>query len=200
MRAVWVDEGNGPNWDLLKKHNITWMFVSLRDPDAAKHLAAIKGKGFRGGVYAAWGWDGYAGSGTHFADKVHTELKRVWPQATAGFPKVQFNDELHDPLRIEQLLRRWRELRPFTDTSWTLEGMQGGWFTPSLVQAVIDTRTRVVPQCYTGPMLSTDALAAVRDLTKRGIPDAMISPMYDAKTAETPFQEGWFFTMGRLPA
>jgi hypothetical protein len=112
---------------------------------------------------------------------------------------VQLNDETHDALRIVQMIQRWRQLRPDTATSWTLEGHQGGWFTQALVNALVTGRIRVVPQCYTGPMIATDALAAVRDITKRGVPDSLVTPMYDGQVANTPYAAGWFFTMGRLP-
>lgn len=201
MRAVWVDEGNDANWDLLRKHGITWVFYSLNEPDAAlrKRLLETRARGLIAGVYAAWGWAGYVGSGAFFAEAVDKRLKQVCPDATATWPRVQLNDETHDAFRIEQLLRRWRRLRPRTATSWTLEGHQGGWFTPSLVQAITETGIRVVPQCYTGPMIPTDALAAVRDITKRGVPDSLVTPMYDGKVVNTPYAEGWFFTMGRMP-
>lgn len=200
MRAVWVDEGNGPNWDKIHRNNITWVFVSLEDTRVTQHLQEILDHGFKAGVYAAWNW--YPNlSGAEFATRVHTRLKAVWPQATNGFPKVQLNDETHDPARIVGMLRQWRKHRPGTDTSWTLEGMQGGWFTPELVQTVITSRVRVVPQAYYGSMAPGqvyDSLATARDLTKRGIPDKMISPFYDG--AQLPaFWEGWAFTQGRLP-
>lgn len=197
MRAIWVDEGNGPNWDLLAKHDITWIFISLNDPACRKHLDAIKARGLVAGVYSAWNW--YPSlDGASFALEVHNRLKQVVPDATPLFPRVQLNDETHSPNRIISMLQNWRHVRPRTATSWTLEGHQGGWFTPALVKTIVETKTRVVPQCYTGPMVPTDPLAAVRDITRRGVPDSMVTPFYDAATSGTPYQAGWFFTMGRL--
>lgn len=199
MRAVWVDEGQTPNWDLLAKHHITWVFVSLSDPRARQHLGAIKSRGLVAGVYSAWNW--YPNTdGAGYALAVHEKLKLLVPDATPLFPRVMLNDETHSANRIVSMLRKWRQLRPNTATSWTLEGHQGGWFTPELVKTIIETKTRVVPQAYTGPMVPTCALAAVRDITRRGVPDSMVTPFYDAKTANTPYQAGFFFTQGRLPA
>lgn len=197
MRAIWVDEGNGPNWDLLKRHDMNWVFLSLRERDLAYRLEEIKSRGLVAGVYSAWGW--YPGtSGAGYAEAVHEDLKRKVPSATALHPRVMLNDEEHDPARIVAMLKRWRQLRPNTATSWTCEGHQGGWFTPELVKTIVETKTRVVPQCYTGPMIPTDPLAAVRDITRRGVPDSMVTPFYDAATSGTPYQAGFFFTMGRL--
>lgn len=193
MRAIWVDEGNSPHWDKLAAHQITWVFISLHDSLLNQRLEQIKARGLVPGVYAAWGW--YPGTGgAEFAEKVHADLKAK----TAVPVRVQLNDEIHDPARIGAMLTRWRQLRPTTATSWTLEGHQGGWFTPQLVQTIIKTKVRVVPQCYSGPMEPTDTLAAVRDITRRGVPDSMVTPFHDA-AALRPWWDGWAFTQGRLP-
>jgi hypothetical protein len=43
-----------------------------------------------------------------------------------------------------------------------------------------------------------DTLAMARDLTKRGFPDGLVTPFYDA--ARLPeYWDGFAFTMGRLP-
>jgi hypothetical protein len=45
---------------------------------------------------------------------------------------------------------------------------------------------------------AVDTLVAARDLTKRGLPDGLITPFYDA--ARLPYAwDGFAFTMGRLP-
>ena len=50
---------------------------------------------------------------------------------------MQLNVELHDPLYIQDMVVRWRQLRKFRDTSWTMEPMQGGWMSPNMVNAVV---------------------------------------------------------------
>lgn len=200
MRAVWVDEGNVPNWDKLAKHGITWVYVSARDHRAKKSLEDTFAKGFKGGVYTAWNW--YPNlSGAEYAEKTHALLSALWPSAKPGFPKVQLNDETHDPERILGMLRRWRQLRPATETSWTMEGMQGGWMSPVFAKTVTDLKIRVVPQAYYGTMAPGqvyDTLAVARDLTKRGIPDRLVSPFYDASQMPAGW-DGFAFTQGRLP-
>lgn len=200
MRAVWVDEGNDPNWDKLARHQITWAFVSLNDPQVRRRVQAVRDRGLVAGVYSAWSW--YPGmSGPEFAQSVHSRLADLFPDATPTWPRVQLNDETHDPDRIESMLRRWRQVRPYTATSWTLEGMQGGWAThPPLVKACVDLRIRVVPQAYSGNMSPWDPLAVVRNLTRngKGYPDSLVTPFQDAASLR-PWWDGFAFTMGRLP-
>ncbi len=200
MRAVWVDSGNDPHWESLAANGITWVYLPLSDPvaDVRRRLLDVRARGLRGGVYAAWNWYPATG-GAAFAEVVHSLVRLIAPDATSGWPKVQLDDETHDPARILGMLLRWRELRPTTDTSWTFEAMQGGWMTPGFVAEVINRKVRLVPQCYWWDMSATiDTLAVARDLTKRGFPDSLISPFYDA--AKLPLSwDGFAFTAGRLP-
>lgn len=196
MRAVWIDEGATPDWPRLDRNGITWIYVSVRDPRARAILDDTLSRGFKGGVYAAWSW--WDCSGPRFAEIVDEKLKAIYPLARATFPKVQLNDETHDPARIVGMLQRWRDLRPSTDTSWTMEGMQGGWMGPEFVQSVLASKVRLVPQAYLGQMEPLDTLAVARDLTARGFPDRIISPFYDAKNLPGEWS-GWAFTQGRLP-
>lgn len=200
MKAVFVDTGQDPRWETLALHKITRVYFPMSDPvvDVRRRLEAVRDRGLVGGLMAAWNWQGYGTDGPSFADAVHNRLKLIAPAATNTWPKIILDDEEHDPDRIVQELRRWRQLRPNTDTAWTLESMQGGWFAPGLVEQIVASKVRVVPQCYTGPMAAVDTLAAARDLTKMGVPDALVTPMYDA--AQLP--QGWdgfAFTAGRLP-
>jgi hypothetical protein len=204
MKAVWVDAGNDPHWERITAYGITRLYFPTSDPvaDVRRRLADTKARGLTGGLYSAWNWEGYAGTGAHYAEAMHAAVKAIAPTATATWPKIQLDDETHDPDRILDLIRRWRALRPNTDTSWTLECFQGGWFSPQFCDELAQRKIRVVPQCYggTGGAMdyAVDTLVAARDLTKRGLPDALITPFYDA--ARLPFAwDGFAFTMGRLP-
>lgn len=202
MRAVWVDAGNDPQWEKLAAHAITWVFLPVSDPvaDVRRRLNDIKARGLRGGLYSAWNW--YPEDGAGYAEVMHDRVKEIAPTATPSWPKVQLDDETHDPARIAALLERWRQLRPKTDTSWTLECMQGGWMPPEFVAEVVSRKVRVVPQCYGGQDgridYAVDTLVAARDLTKRGFPDALVTPMYDGARLPAMW-DGFVFTMGRLP-
>jgi hypothetical protein len=207
VRACWVDSGNDPAWQQLAKHGMTALFYPLSDPpaDVRRRLEEAKARGYAGGVYAAWNWPGMdEKDGAAFAQWVHAGLKNLVTEGlvvTPSRPKVQLNNERHEPEVILAMLRRWRALRPNTNTSWTFEGGQGGWMTPAFVAEVISLKVRLVPQLYNGPMTEVwDSLAYARDLTKRGFPDALISSFYDAGRLPEPVGwDGWAFTQGRLP-
>lgn len=199
MRGVWVDAGNDPVWEKIKENRILWLYFPLSDPadDVRRRLLDVKRRGYVGGVYAASNWYGNP-SGKVLAETVHRALAQVAPDATNTWPKVMIDDERHEPETIAAMLDRWRQLRRYTDTAWTFESMQGGWMAPAFVADVIASHVRLVPQCYVGEMLPVDTLAAARDLTKRGYPDAIVSPFYDAAKLPQSW-DGFAFTMGRLP-
>jgi hypothetical protein len=199
MRGVWVDAGNDPVYEKIDAAGIRWLYFPLSDPaqDVRRRLLEAKARGYIGGVYAASNWYGDP-SGKVFAETVHRAVSHVAPEASNVWPKVMVDDERHDPGAIANFLHRWRQLRRYTDTAWTLESMQGGWMPPTFVDDVIAAHVRIVPQCYRGDMTPVDSLATARDLTKRGFPDALISPFYDAARLPLDWQ-GFAFTMGRLP-
>lgn len=199
MRGVWVDSGNDPVYERLARWGITWVYFPLSDPPRTvrSRLLAARDHGLKGGVYSAWNWYG-SPPGGEYADIVDRALRAVAPDATNTWPKVMFDDERHEPRAIEAWLRRWRAVRRNTDTAWTMESMQGGWMDARFVTSVVHAKVRLVPQCYQGAMQPVDTLAAARDLTKRGFPDVLVSPFYDA--ARLPIGwDGFAFTMGRLP-
>jgi hypothetical protein len=200
MKGLWIDAGNDPHWERLEKHQINRVYFPVSDPvaDVQRRLADARGRGYVVGLYSAWNWTGYTGSGADYARATHERVKLIAPTAKPSDPKIMLDDETHDPDRIIQMLNEWRRLRPTTDTAWTLESFQGGWFAPGLVEALVARKVRVVPQCYWGNMVQVCTLTAARDLTKRGVPDSLITPFYDA--ADLPVGwDGFAFTMGRLP-
>lgn len=199
MRGVWVDPGNDPQWEAIDRNGIRWVYFPLSDEpaDVRRRLLTARERGYVGGVYSAWNWFNLR-NGTAYAVWTSERLKQVAPDATNTWPKVMLDNERHDPNDLTSMFNTWRALRRYTDTAWTLESMQGGWFDPEFVATVIRAKVRVVPQCYAGDMRAVDSLAAARDLTIRGIPDVLVSPFYDA--AQLPLEwQGFAFTMGRLP-
>lgn len=198
MRAVWIDEGNDPDYAKCKAHGIDTLYFALRDPRVTRaYLDAVHARGYQVGVYAAWNWPEYSGTGRHFAERVAADVRAL--RRTGLDPRVQLNDETHSAARIRELLGRWRELYPYQATSWTLEGMQGGWHTPELVRAVLSARVRLAPQAYTGNMERIAEDAVLRDLTRRGYPEEIVSLFYDAAQLPRAW-DGWAFTQGRLAA
>jgi hypothetical protein len=207
MRALWIDSGNDPDWAKCQAYAITHPFFDMFDPRVTHdYLADVVGRGYGVGVYMAWNWPQFANqSGKQVAETVHERVREIaGANPRKDFPKVQFDIEAHDPPYILACLKRWRELRRYQDTSWTMEYHQGGWMSRPFVDAIVGLRIRVVPQAYGGTDGRMDygvcPLAAARDLTRRGFPDAQVSPFYDAALLRSYIDwNGWAFTMGRLP-
>lgn len=197
MRALLVDAGNDPDWEKVKQYRITALYFPISDSveDVARRVGDSLAHGCAGGVFMAWNWDEFEGlDGASIAERVHFKVFALGVRV-----KVQFDIEAHDPELVATCLERYRALNPKVDVSWTCESMQGGWMTPEFVQRVVNAKVRVVPQCYAGAMIPVDSLAAVRDLTKRGFPDALVSPYYDAEILDRLlFWDGFAFTQGRL--
>jgi len=204
MRFIWVDAGNDADWGKLATHGINGAFYALSDPpaDLRRRLTETKKRGMAAGLYSAWNWWGLDTSdGRAYAEATHERVVEVC-EGLAGvsnsYPKVQLDNEDHRPDVILAMLRRWRELQPKRDTSWTLESGQGGWMTVEFTAEVVRLRVRVVPQSYTGPMARVESDFTLRDLLRRAYPESSISLFYDAAALGVNW-DGFAFTMGRLP-
>src|SRR3990172_11857843 len=148
MRACWIDSGNDPDWVKVKAYGMTHLYFDLFDPRVrTSYLHNVTTRGYGVGVYVVTNWPQVAGQdGKTFAETVSKQLSVVVPAVlgdVASFPKVQLDIEQHDPVFILEALKRWRELRPKRDTSWTFEGEQGGWMSPEFVAEVISRRVRL---------------------------------------------------------
>ena len=201
MRWIWTDEGSSwPDYAKGDKQGINGYFVSIREATKPM-LEDIANHGYVCGVYMATNWDEFRNlNGPETAEKMHELVKPLsW---SAARPKVQFDIEQQDPAKILACFARWRQLQPKRDTSWTMEGHQGGWMSRVFVDALVGYRIRFVPQCYSADMKDQwDTLAMARDLTRRGVPDSLVSPFIDAAELPNPFWwEGFAFTQNRLPA
>ncbi len=196
MRYVWTDAGDDPDFNVGNRHGIDgYYFPMFDDLTTRERLEDCKGRGYAVGLYIAWNWPQVKNSSpTEVASIMSEEYKRCY---VAGL-RMQYNDESHEPDKILTVLRAWRNLRSTVGTSWTMEGMQGGWMSKAFAAAVMNLKIRLAPQLYNGAMTQVwDSLAAQRDLTKRGFADLLISPFYDA--AKLPhYWNGFAFTMGRL--
>lgn len=200
IRYLWVDEGSSPDYVKGDKEGINGYFLSIREATKA-NLQAISQRNLACGVYLAYNdsWlEFYGLSGKELAEKVHAMLQLLsW--STVSKPKVQFDLEMQNPTLIGDCLTHFRKLQPSRDVSWTMEGHQGGWMTPSFVSRIRLAKVRVVPQCYDAPMENVwDTLEMARDLMRKGFADSMISPFHDA--AKLPkWWQGFAFTQARLP-
>lgn len=192
--GVWVDEGNDANYDKLRANGITEPYYSHRDPRVtATYLQSVKDKGFTPGILSAWNWFEDL-TGPEYAEHLDAELRRInW----SGNASVLVDIETKDVTGyILPFFARWRQLRPVRRTDWTLEGMQGGIFSPSAVNAIVKANVGIAPQLYRGDMTFLHH-SPIIDLLMAGFPGDRLIGMYDA--ADLPFRwRGYAFTSGRL--
>lgn len=194
MRFVWVDAGNDPDFNKGARHGITGYFMPMFDGRTTlAAMQSIKAHGKVAGIYFGAGWFGNI-TPEQLVTKVSAEYSRV----KVPDLRVMFNLEQHDPEYIARTLELWRLGHKNVGTSWSPEGMQGGWMSPLFVNRVVATRTRVVPQCFVGNMARRESDVVLRDLLKRGFPESSVTCFYDAAQLGSDW-DGYAFTQGRLP-
>lgn len=206
MRVVWTVAGDDPDIGNCKAHGITGALAPMFDTLTTKtYVQGLKSDLGLSGLYLGHGW--LPGSSPQaIADAVNGEFKRVGADPAL---RVMFNMEEHDPNFIASTLEAWRRLRPTVNTTWSPEGMQGGWMGPKLrtgevpapggfIARVLACRVRVVPQAFVGNMARRESDIVLRDLTQRGIPESSVSIFYDAAQLGVDW-DGFAFTEGRLP-
>jgi hypothetical protein len=209
MRFTWTVTGDDPDWTTLSRHGITGLFAPLWDSLTTKgYLMDFKFRGFTAGLYLGHDW--FRGlTGVQLAQKVDAEYKRlVLTSPKLTDVRVMFNWEQHDPEDIASGLEEWRRLQPWVGTSWSMEGMQGGWMGPvvtplapepsDFVKRILACRVRLVPQAFVGNMQRRESDIVLRDLTRRGFPESSVSIFYDSAQLGADW-DGFAFTAGRLP-
>src|SRR4249920_1088062 len=197
MRAVWTDAGNDADPVKLHTYGIDSPYFAVTDPRVTlAYLRSVQAAGFQPGVYAAWNWQPGLG-GPAFASWLSAQLERVAPDTSREFPKVCVDIETHDVAYIRAFLRRWRQLRPHRVTDWTLEGFQGGLFSPMDVIAIAAANVGVIPQLYGGAggtiQFQRAADRVALDLVEHSFPPARIFGFYDAAALPERW-EGYAFT------
>jgi hypothetical protein len=206
MRFVWTDAGDDPTWETGDRHGIDGYFAPLfvkdqatgqlvPDPVTPAVLDEAIRRGHAHGVYFGHNWlPGVLPA--VIVTRVAAEFKAL--AATRPKLRLMWNLEEHDKAFVLAVLEGWRTKYPTVATSWSLEGMQGGWMTQEFVQRVLACRMRVVPQSFLGDMGPVAADQVLRDLTRRGFPENIVSIFYDAAALANRW-DGYAFTMGRLP-
>lgn len=205
MRAVFAEHEQDVDLNKLRRYGITEIVVPTQDSPLANadKLQYLKDQGFKPTLFVAWNW--FPGlSGTQFAEKCDAELKRIgWggnPHLQADIEKGAGVDDSNYVDYVVSFVRRWRQLRPTRETSWTLESMQGGLFNGryAAVQAILASAVRVVPQFYDGTMKASAQDVALKDLMLYGFPAQLIRGYYDAAALPANW-DGYAWTSGRLP-
>ena len=195
MRFAWTDAGDDPSWGVGDAHGINGYFMPMFDPLTTREFLQdeIRARGHVAGIYLGHGW--LAGkTPLEIAKTASSEYRRC--QVTGL--RVMFNLEEPDPELVASVLEEWRELHPLVPTSWSPEGMQGGWMAPEFVGRVLTCRVRVVPQAFTGSMQRRESDVVKADVVRRGFPENVVSCFYDAAQLGAEW-DGYAFTMGRLP-
>jgi hypothetical protein len=193
VRYVWTVEGDDPDFAQGDRHGIDGYFYPFFDSLTTKErLIDTKAAGYAIGVYYGHNWGGTAAEN---AAKADAEYKKLYVPGL----KVMFNWEQHKPDEIASGLEAWRVLRKTVNTSWSMEGMQGGWMSSAFVKRVLATRVRWVPQSFVGNMERRESDATKWDIVRRGVPENIVSCFYDAAQLGANW-DGFAFTAGRLPA
>ena len=194
MRFTWTVAGDDPGYDNCKAHGINGLYAPLFDSLTTRaYLQGFKDKGFANGLYLGHNW--FPGlDATALAKKVVAEYKRIALPDT----RLMLNLENHDPAFVLAVVQKVRAALPKVNLSWSPEGMQGGWMAPEFVAGILACRVRVVPQAFLGGMQRVESDQVLRDLTRRGFPESVISIFYDAAALGQNW-DGFAFTEGRLP-
>lgn len=198
MKYLWC-VNQLPDYAKGDKVGIDGYFLGAFDPVTTK--AALQGIANRGkarGVYMASNWPQFEGmTPAQVADVMDARYRELF---VSGL-RVQFDMEQHVPDEIVATLTRWRQLRPTVGTSLTVEGMQGGWL-GQISRVLIDLKVRVVPQAYWGSGGTIQGRwpedKVLRDLTRAGFPEALVTLFYDAADLPREF-DGYAFEQNRLP-
>lgn len=197
LRALWIDEGSKPEWGRLVP--FTHLFLSTRDATTAA-LNEIRMRGFQAGIYRVTTWDEGVDDGKEWAKLLSDDVARCVGGDGRGLDvqlAVQADIEQHDSAFIVAFLKEWRARRPRRDTSWTMEGFQGGWMR-EIRQQINDSGVKLIPQAYDGAMKPFDSLGVVRELVNYGFYEQLIYPFHDAAELRRGW-DGFAFTQQRLP-
>jgi hypothetical protein len=218
MRAVWIDAGSDPRTDLGLRFGIHRAYFPSHVEQGGRWIVNPKLTADylygplpdrRGGWRAAVGGVGiYFGSSWPIfltPDGLAQELSRVLTLIGADSRQcaVDVNREQHD-FDLVSFLRAWRAVRPNRETSWLIEGMQGGRLAARQIAAVnTDPNLTVLAEAFfdePGHSMQPFDPDRVRcDLIDYGIQRARAQVCYDAAHLLDRW-DGRAFTQGRLPS
>lgn len=195
MQAAWtVSPAAGIDFAKCARLGLRRLYVDARYITRAE-VDGIHAHGLEAGLFWGADWPGEANGGTWLAQHVDQLIIDAGLNATQC--AVMFDIELHDPGYMLDLLTEWRKLRPLKWTSWSPEGMQGGWFTPALVDAINhDVNLAVVAGVYTGSMQPQAADVVLKDLLAAGVQLERCQSFYDGAALPLDWQ-GCIFTLER---
>jgi hypothetical protein len=184
-----------PDLAKAKTYGITRLYWEARDPQITPGmLQAVRDRGIETGIMRDPSWDNLGP--TDLAHQLSLDLVRLG--LTDSRSAVLADIETHSPAYIMAFLHEWRQLRPKRITGWTLEPLQGGWFTPELVTALRTANVVIYPQTYLGNMSPVSPDLARCDLIERNPGRGMVSAVYSARDIPTHW-DGIAFPFHELP-
>lgn len=194
MRAVWIDAGNKPEGQVLSRHGVRTVAFAANDLTVSEALIDSWRRVFSVAIYRAQNWDDAAPD--ELADELSLDVQRLGGDTKQLWAHVDI--ELHDPAYMVAFLAEWRQRRSLRPTWWTLEGFQGGWFTPELLNAIRqDDHLALLPQAFEGDMTPLDPDGVRANLVNCGVPRSKVAVCYDAARL-SEWWDGLAFTQGRL--
>lgn len=217
MRAAWIDAGRDPDTTRLahfgirrayfpshvevagrwtRNPRLTADYLYGPAPDRRAGWTAAVGSV---GIYFGSSWPVFT-SAAALAYELSAMLTAIG--ADARHCAVHVNREQHD-FDLLTFLDVWRRKRPNRETSWVIEGMQGGRLTPAEVSAInADTNLTVLAESFYDAagvtMLLFEPDRVRCDLIDYGIQRQRAVVMYDAARLNDRW-DGCAFTQNRLP-
>jgi hypothetical protein len=172
----------------LKKYALEGLALDARD-NYNGLLAALKERRVTPWLYRDPQWDGIG--------PVTLAKRQASADNIAGVT-IAADIELHDPNYVIAWLVKLRALGVTSRVVWTLEPMQGGWFTRDLVDTLnADPSLIVLPQQYHGDGSPAGTIAEVRnDVIARGVLPQRVKIMVRAgDISPSSFPDGCAYTL-----
>jgi hypothetical protein len=182
-------------WTLVSEYSLDRLYIDGREI-TADHVAAVHRHGLE--VGARWARNWFEGESViDIAREMDATLTRIGVNAKQCAVNWDFED--HDNAGLMQWLREWRALRPRRNTSWSLEPMQRGWFSSTLIEMLrADLHLEVWAQTYHGGMYPVAQDACWRNLASALRPE-QCKLEYDGAHGAPASMDGNVFTLERLP-
>jgi hypothetical protein len=196
-RYAFVNPGGPlvPDLAKAKRYGITRLYWQANDPQINAGLfQAIRDRQMEVGLMRDPSWN--HASAIDLARQCDADLVRLGSGNAQC--AVLADIEYHDAAYVQAFLHEWRALRPRRVTGWTLEPMQGGWFTPDFCKVLVQAALTVFPQTFLGDMTPAPPDPVRSQLINAGLPRGMVALVYDG--AHIPaWWDGLAFRFEQLP-
>ncbi len=184
-----------PDLAKAKRYGITRLYWQANDPQISAGLfTAIRERSMEVGIMRDPKWND--ASAIDLARQLDADLVRLGSGNSQC--AVLADIEYHDAAYVTAFLHEWRALRPERVTGWTLEPMQGGWFTKDFCRQLQFSSITVFPQTYFGNMDDAGVDRCRSQLVNAGLPRGMVAPVYAAKRIPD-WWDGLAFPFHELP-